>query len=113
MRSGCPARCTSSGSRPHRGRSLRRRARQWQAGVGSILPEHRAHRVAAVSGKRARRYLERQHLLDLGGAALAYLTELTYRRPRTWIPEVERLHALLQTHGDATVRAAFERGVAE
>ena len=64
-------------------------------------------------GKRARRYLQRQHLIDLGAAALAYLTELTHRRPRTWIPEVERLHALLQTHGDAALRAAFERGLAE
>jgi hypothetical protein len=68
--------------------------RQTQPGASSILPEHRAQRVAAVSGKRARRYLQRQHLLDLGAAALAYLTELTHRRPRTWIPEVERLHAL-------------------
>jgi transposase len=87
--------------------------RQWETGASSILPEHRAQRVAAVSGKRARRYLQRQHLLDLGAAALAYLTELTHRRPHTWIREVERLHALLQTHGDAAVRTAFERGVAE
>ncbi len=87
--------------------------RQWQPGAGSILPEHRAERVAAVSGTRARRYLQRQHLLDLGPAALAYLTELTHRRSRTWIQDVERLHALLQTHGDAALRTAFERGVAE
>jgi transposase len=88
-------------------------ARQFQAGGRSILPEHRAQRVAAVSGKRARRYLQRQHLLDLGADALEYLTELTHRRPRTWIPEIERLHALLQTHGDAALRAAFARGVAD
>lgn len=88
-------------------------ARKFQPGDGSILPEHRAQRVAAVSGKRARRYLQRQHLIDLGAAALAYLTELTYRRPRTWIPEVERLHELLQTHGDGALRTAFERGLAE
>jgi transposase len=88
-------------------------ARQFQPGDRSILPEHRAQRVAAVSGKRARRYLQRQHLLDLGAEALAYLTELTYRRPRTWIQDVERLHALLQTHGDAALRAAFDRGLAE
>ena len=84
-----------------------------QPGDGSILPEHRAQRVAAVSGKRARRYLQRQHLLDLGAAALAYLTELTHRRPQIWIHDVERLHALLQTHGDAALRRAFERGLAE
>ena len=87
--------------------------RQFQPGESSILPEHRAERVAAVSGKRARRYLQRQHLLELGAPALRYLTELTHRRPRTWIHEVERLHTLLQTHGDAALRAAFERGVAE
>ena len=87
--------------------------RQFQPGASSILPDHRAQRVAAVSGKRARRYLQRQHLIDLGAAALAYLTELTHRRPRTWIPEVERLHALLQTHGDGALRTAFERGLAE
>jgi hypothetical protein len=88
-------------------------ARQWQPGASSILPAHRAQRVAAVSGKRARRYLQRQHLIDLGAAALAYLTELTHRRPRTWIPEIERLHVLLQTHGDAALRAACERGLAD
>jgi transposase len=95
------------------GRFTADHARQFLPGAGSILPEHRAQRVAAVSGKRARRYLQRQHLMDVGAAALAYLTELTHRRPRTWIPEVERLHALLQTHGDAALRAAFERGLAE
>jgi hypothetical protein len=87
--------------------------RKFGVGEGSILPEHRAQRVAAVSGKRARRYLQRQHLIDLGAAALAYLTELTHRRPRTWIHDVEQLHALLQRHGDGALRAAFERGLAE
>lgn len=41
------------------------------------------------------------------------MTELTHRRPQAWIPEVERLHALLQTHGEAALRTAFERGLAE
>ena len=48
------------------GRFSAEHVRQFQPGDGSILPEHRAQRVAAVSGKRARRYLQRQHLLDLG-----------------------------------------------
>jgi hypothetical protein len=95
------------------GRFSAEHVRQFRPGDGSILPEHRAQRVAAVSGKRARRYLQRQHLIDLGATALAYLTELTHRRPRTWIHEVERLHELLQTHGDAALRIAFERGLAE
>ncbi len=95
------------------GRFSAEHVRQWQPGDGSILPEHRAQRIAAVSGKRARRYLQRQHLLDLGPAALAYLTELTYRRAGRWIEDVERLHDLLQTYGDAALRAAFARGLAE
>ena len=87
--------------------------RKFLSGESSILPEHRAERVAAVSGKRARRYLQRQHLLDLGAPALAYLTELTHRRPQRWIVDVEQLHDLLQIHGDAALRRAFERGLAE
>jgi transposase len=95
------------------GRFSAEHPRQVQPGAGSILPEHRAQRVAAVSGKRARRYLQRQHLLDLGAAALAYLTELTHRRPAVWVHDTEQLHALLQTHGEAALRTAFERGLAD
>lgn len=79
----------------------------------STLPEHRAQRVAAVSGKRARRYMQREHLLEVGGVALEYLTELTHRRPRVWIGDVDRLHELLQRHGKQSLRSAFERGLAE
>lgn len=77
----------------------------------STLPEHRTQLVAAVSGKRGKRYLERQHLLELGPVAREYLTELTHRRPRIWVQDVERLHALLQAHGTSATRAAFERGL--
>jgi transposase len=79
----------------------------------STLPEHRAQRVAAASGKRAKRYMQREHLLELGGAALEYLTELTHRRPRVWIRDVERLHKLLEEHGDKALLAALERGLEE
>ena len=95
------------------GRFSAEHERLWEPGAVSTLPEHRAQAVAAVSGKRARRYLQRQHLLELGPVALAYLTELIHRRPRAWVPDVERLHQLLETHGDAVVRTAFERGLAE
>ena len=79
----------------------------------STLPEHRAQRVAAASGKRAKRYMQREHLLELGHAALEYLTELTHRRPRVWIRDVDRLHVLLEEHGESALRAAFERGLQE
>jgi len=82
-------------------------------GAQSNLPEHRAQQVAAVSGKRAKRYLQRQHLLELGGPALDYLTELTYRRPRLWLRDVERLHELLARHGGESLRAAFAQGLSK
>ncbi len=87
--------------------------RQLQPGARSMLPEHRAQLVAAVSGRRAKRYLEREHLLALGQPALEYLTELTHRRPRLWTRDVHQLHELLQSHGAESLRAAFERGIAD
>lgn len=79
----------------------------------STLPEHRAQRVAAASGKRAKRYMQREHLLELGAVALEYLTELTHKRPRVWARDVDRLHALLEQHGETALRGAFERGLRE
>ncbi len=87
--------------------------RLFEPGARSTLPEHRAQHVAAVSGRRAKRYLQREHLLALGSVALEYLTELTHRRPRVWVRDVERLHELLQQRGEPALRAAFERGLAE
>jgi transposase len=87
--------------------------RLFTPGEKSTLPEHRAQHVAAVSGKRAKRYLQREHLLELGRSALDYLTELTHRRPRIWIRDVDRLHALLATYGEDALRAAFTQGLAE
>lgn len=87
--------------------------RQFTRGSGSTLPDHRAALVAAVSGKRAKRYLKRQQLLDLGTPALAYLTEIVHRRPKDWIRDVDHLHDLLQQHGPDRLRGAFEVGLRE
>jgi hypothetical protein len=86
--------------------------RLFVANAVSTLPRHRAEHVAAVSGKRGKRYLKRQQLLELGEPALAYLTELTHRRPRRWGQDVDHLHALLQAHGMTALRAAFREGLA-
>lgn len=86
--------------------------RVFERGAKSTLPEHRAEAVAQVSGKRGKRYLMREHLMEVGGAALDYLTELVHRRPRAWVADVERLHTLLQQHGPNALRVAFERAVA-
>jgi len=77
----------------------------------STLPEHRTAMVAAVSGKRGKRYLQRQHLLDLGEAVHLFLTELTHRRPRLWVADVERLHDMLQQHGPAVLIAACQQAL--
>jgi transposase len=87
--------------------------RQFAPHAKSTLPEHRAQHVAAVAGKRAKRYLQREHLLEVGRSALEYLTELTHRRPSVWLRDVDRLHELLQQHGPEALRAAFERGLAD
>jgi hypothetical protein len=48
------------------GRHEAKHPRKFTAHEGSTLTEHRAALVAAVSGKRGKRYLKRQQLLDLG-----------------------------------------------
>jgi transposase len=78
----------------------------------STLPEHRAALVAAASGARGQRYLKRQQLLEVGEPALEYLTEITHRRPRAWVQEIEGLFELLQHNGPELLRAAFATSVA-
>jgi transposase len=80
---------------------------------GSTLAAHRAALVAAVSGKRGKRYLKRQQLLDLGESAFLYLTEIVHRQPRQWVGEVDRLHEILQSHGPEVVRRAMQEGLKE
>jgi transposase len=82
--------------------------RQLVSGKGSVLADHRAALVASVSGKRGKRYLKRQQLLDLGAPALDYLTEIVHRRPKDWIRDVDRLHDILQSHGPDVLRQAME-----
>ena len=93
------------------GRFTANHPRLFERGAKSTLPEHRLDAVAKVSGKRGKRYLMREHLLGIGGHALDYLTEITHRRPGAWIAEVERLHELLQQHGDDALREALGRAV--
>ena len=87
--------------------------RKFVAHEGSSLAEHRAALVAAVSGKRGKRYLKRQQLLELGEPAIRYLTEIVHRRPRQWYEDVDRLHAILQNHGPEVLRRAMEAGLKE
>lgn len=95
------------------GRHVAEHERLHEPGARTTLPEHRAMSVAALSGKRAKRYLERQHLLELGRPALEYLTELTHRRPRLWLRDVHQLHELLQHHGAEPLREAFAEALSQ
>jgi len=93
------------------GRYEAQHPRKFVAHEGSSLAEHRAAMVAAVSGKRGKRYLKRQQLLELGEAAIRYLTEIVHRRPRHWYDDVDRLHDILQRHGPEVLRHALEEGL--
>ncbi len=75
------------------------------------LPEHRAAKIAAVHGKRAKLYEKRQQVLNLGADALALLTEITHREPQLSGRRVEDLYTLLEAHGDDAMRAAIARAV--
>ena len=81
--------------------------RLFESGAKSTLPEHRTAMVAQVTGERGKNYLKRQHILDLGEAAVEYLTELVHRRPRTWFGDVHKIHELLSLHGDHATYAAI------
>jgi hypothetical protein len=75
------------------------------------LPEHRAAKIAAVHGKRAKLYEKRQQILNLGPDALALLTEITHREPKLAGRRVEDLYALLEHRGDDAMREAISRAV--
>jgi hypothetical protein len=81
-----PATCTCMRNEcaSWRGRYEAEHPMKFTAHEGSSLAEHRAAMVAAVSGKRGKRYLKRQQLLELGEPAIRYLTEIVHRRPRQW-----------------------------
>lgn len=79
----------------------------------ATLPEHRAEKLAAVHGARARLYEKRQQLLDLGADMAALLTELVHRAPRRANEQVERLYALYEEHGAEDLRDATSRAVAD
>lgn len=71
----------------------------------STHPEQREAQLTALSGLGPQ-YARRQHLLDLGDGAEAFLTELCHRE-RDWDDDVRRLHGLLQRFGADPLQRAF------
>jgi hypothetical protein len=92
-------------------------SRRFERGARSILPEHRAQHLAAVSGKRGQLYLKRQHLLDLGPPALAFLTEVVpppaqhvearRRRPPRATPSPRGVRAALRLRSRLSARGPW------
>lgn len=76
------------------------------------LPAHRAAKIAAVHGQRAKLYEKRQQVLNLGPDALALLTEITHREPKLSGRRVEELYEILERHGDDILRGAIADTVA-
>jgi transposase len=79
----------------------------------SVLADHRASMVAAVNGKRAKRYYKREQVISLGRVGLEYVTELVHRRSETWVRDIDQIFAAIQEHGEDRVRTAMEHALAE
>jgi hypothetical protein len=94
------------------GRFEAKHPRLFVAHSRSSLPEHHSEMVAKVCGKRAKLYLKREHLLEIGKAAHTFLTELVHRRPSQWSSAVHTLHALLERSTPTQMNRAFEQAIA-
>ncbi len=90
-----------------------RRPSREEAPQKQTTPQLKAALVAVAHGPRGKLYLKRQQLLELGQHAHDFLTELVHRKPRTWKPDVERLHALSLSVNDGYLRAAFRKALDE
>ncbi len=77
----------------------------------STLPKHATSALAAVSGRRAELYYQRQRLLEVGGPAETFLPELIHGRPYTWAGDVRCLFELLLEHGPERMEWAFQQAL--
>ena len=73
----------------------------------SRSPEHRAAHLAAIAGRRGKRYLKRQQLFEVGESAVRFLTELVHAKPTAWSSEIDALHELLQSFGPVALERSF------
>ena len=94
------------------GRYCAEHLRACSSGQKSVLPEHRAARLAKVSGRRGKQYLRRQDLLDMGEVAAVLIGEIVHHQPRGWWQQIDELHELLNVHGEGQLRLAMHMAVA-
>jgi transposase len=82
-------------------------------GTSSYRSEDRVSRLAAVHAERAKLYLQRQEILELGPPAEALLTEWVHRRNYNWKAQLVALHGLLVTCGPERLLAAITQALAD
>lgn len=85
-------------------------------GTGEVrrLPEHREEVLSVLHGRRKIATFRRQCLLELGQPAWQFLGPLVHACPDgSWEKPCSDLYALLCTHGDEALQAAFSRCVAK
>jgi hypothetical protein len=75
------------------------------------LPEHRAEKLAALHGARAKLYEKRQQILELGTHAAELVTAIVHREGPRWNASVEALYLMLEEHSAEALRRAIERAV--
>jgi hypothetical protein len=75
----------------------------------STLSEHRTLHMKVARGARAKQYLKREHLIRLGQPRARVHHRVVHRRPKIWIRDVDRMHELLERHGDNAMCAACDR----
>jgi len=93
------------------GRHVSEQRRRKKGDPEAPVPEHRAAKLAALHGSRAKLYEKREQLLKLGTSALELLTAITHREGGRANASIEALYALLDDHGDDAMRAAIARAV--
>lgn len=95
------------------GRYTAEHPRLFERHATSRPTEHRAARLATVSGKRGRDYLKREDILELGDVACEFVTELVHRRPKGWKREIDQIWDALQAFGADPLRFAMYMACAE
>jgi transposase len=82
--------------------------RQDHSGAVSRLPQHSLAQVAITTEHRKKTYAKRQHLFDLGPAAVTFCDHLIMTRPgNAWYADIHRLYDLAMSAGPSRFLGAL------
>ncbi len=83
------------------------------SGTVSRLPQHSLAQVAITTEHRKKTYAKRQHLFDLGPAAVTFCDHLIMARPgNSWYADIHRLYDLAMSTGPSRFLGALTRCLA-